>query len=479
MGVKKILFLFVVFIVLSNICGRCEMKKLDSIRLTNPGIEQIFQVESVYTGEIGIHSLCYDGQYIYAGTRGYPTPGLPGAMGQIVKIEPNSMTKVAVLTLNEGETEVQSLITDGTYLYAAYTGGYTNLLKIDPATLLVVDRWELEKSYGTRGIAFDGTYIYIASLSPVKVLKIDPKDMSRVSTCTLAEDEKEIYDLLYDGTYLYAACFTWPGKIVKIDPSTMTKVSTLTLNTGEDCLTALCYDGTYIYGSCYTTPGKVVKIDVASFSEVSSVTLEDDERQLRDIVFDGEYIYVSCWWKYGKLVKIDPYTMTRISALYPDYPNYKSLSRLTTDGEYIYASYAGTEGQVYKIISVGPETKDMVNLENVSIGAGEIYKFFSYKGEGILQEALISSPNSNFGVLLNVDGIEILNKSYTELEQISSLLSSITALPERDENGDLTGNYIICLKNISFQNSVVISVKNNSGSPVTFNNLFTLIKKGG
>ncbi|GAI91853.1 unnamed protein product, partial [marine sediment metagenome] len=89
---------------------------------------------------------------------------------------------------------------------------------------------------------------------------------------------------------------------------------------------------------------------------------------------------------------------------------------------------------------------------------------------------LILSSSTNFSVIVNVDGEEILNRTYTQYTDITQILKDISAFEERDSDGNRLGKYTVHLININFKDSISIEVKNNSASPITFNNLFCKYK---
>lgn len=124
----------------------------------------------------------------------------------------------------------------------------------------------------------------------------------------------------------------------------------------------------------------------------------------------------------------------------------------------------------------GLNTTGVIDITNKSIGAGETYQFISFEELGLIEECLILSPSTNFSVIVNVDGEETLNKTYTQYTNITQIIKDISAFEERDSDGNPLGKYIVHLVNINFKNSITIQVKNNSGSSITFDNLFCKYK---
>jgi len=86
---------------------------------------------------------------------------------------------------------------------------------------------------------------------------------------------------------------------------------------------------------------------------------------------------------------------------------------------------------------------------------------------GKLRELLVRSPSSNFEIRVFADGVEIINRSYSELEEISPTLSTIDAYQEED-----SGLYILRIENISWITQFQLSLKANT--PITFNQILAI-----
>ncbi|MBA7491907.1 hypothetical protein ES702_02455 [subsurface metagenome] len=130
-------------------------------------------------------------------------------------------------------------------------------------------------------------------------------------------------------------------------------------------------------------------------------------------------------------------------------------------------------GLVQEKASVG-----CVDLTDVLVEAGKTHEFLSHGYPGYLDECLVVSPSTDFSVVVTIDDKEFFNKTYAEYCNITQVLRCISAFEERDEDGNPLGNYIVHIKNLAFKESIVISVRNNGGSPVTFHNLLAKYKGG-
>jgi hypothetical protein len=83
--------------------------------------------------------------------------------------------------------------------------------------------------------------------------------MSTVTVWTGASGVNQITSLVFDGTYIYAGHSLSPTKIVQVDPSAMATVATWTGASGENYCNALAFDGTYIFIATFATPSKVIR----------------------------------------------------------------------------------------------------------------------------------------------------------------------------------------------------------------------------
>lgn len=122
-------------------------------------------------------------------------------------------------------------------------------------------------------------------------------------------------------------------------------------------------------------------------------------------------------------------------------------------------------------------TTKIADITDQNVGAGATYDFLSVSNKfGYVEECLVISPSTDFSVIVNVDGEEILNRTYTQYTDITQVVKDISAFEERDSDGNPLGKYTVHLININFKSSITIQVKNDSASPITFANLFCKYK---
>lgn len=123
----------------------------------------------------------------------------------------------------------------------------------------------------------------------------------------------------------------------------------------------------------------------------------------------------------------------------------------------------------YKRVQVFDSAEAIADFPSQVIAAGGTFDPISVTGSGVLDELMVLSPNTSFGVAVAVDGSTILSKTYAQLNALTQSLRCVSAFAELDENGDATGKYLIHLKDISFLASLVARVTNTGGASATFN----------
>lgn len=100
------------------------------------------------------------------------------------------------------------------------------------------------------------------------------------------------------------------------------RVGALQLGSGEDEPIAIVIDpeGTYAYAATFTFPGQVVKIDLKTFERVGAITFAEDEAAATQgaiMAPDGQHAYVFTTYagSQARMVKIDLETFTRVGHL--------------------------------------------------------------------------------------------------------------------------------------------------------------------
>ncbi|NVM57798.1 MAG: hypothetical protein HWN51_06745 [Desulfobacterales bacterium] len=122
---------------------------------------------------------------------------------------------------------------------------------------------------------------------------------------------------------------------------------------------------------------------------------------------------------------------------------------------------------VYKPLKRGVET--IADFPTKVIAVGKYFDPINVVGSGELDELMVLSPNTDFAVVVAVDGTTILSKTYAELNALTQSLRCVSAFPEVDEDGNPTGDYLAHIKGISFLVSLVARVANTGAVDTTFN----------
>lgn len=87
---------------------------------------------------------------------------------------------------------------------------------------------------------------------------------------------------------------------------------------------------------------------------------------------------------------------------------------------------------------------------------------------GRLKEITIRSPSTSFSLLIMVDGVKKIERSYTEMAAMSAYSDTIDAFEEVDG-----GVYIIHIKDINWTTTIEATLHVDDG-PITFQNLWAV-----
>lgn len=118
----------------------------------------------------------------------------------------------------------------------------------------------------------------------------------------------------------------------------------------------------------------------------------------------------------------------------------------------------------------------LVDIFDEVVASGATFEFVNVSKRGFISEFLVLASDPYFSVIVNLDSVEVMNRTYLDSVSVSCHIAALSAFEERDEDGILTGKYVFHYSDIAFKESITISVKNNSGSNLTFDNLFCKYK---
>ncbi|MBA7521247.1 hypothetical protein ES705_13352 [subsurface metagenome] len=122
-------------------------------------------------------------------------------------------------------------------------------------------------------------------------------------------------------------------------------------------------------------------------------------------------------------------------------------------------------------VPIEPTTR-FVDLAGSIVGAGEWLTILEESEAGELEQFHVRSPNTDFRILIDVDGVSVFNKTYDEIREIQQNSPELSAFAELDEDGDPTDHYIASIRNIPYESSILVRVQNTGLVVVTFSQLF-------
>lgn len=178
--------------------------------------------------------ITYDGTYIYV-TIGF---NMPSRAARLVKIDPATMATVGQWDgVGAQYTSFGHTMFDD-YAYVSCGSVPARVAKVDKTTMTTVGEWVGDISDGgwIEGLVFDvtndgtyvyaGTYDYLESLvDPTRLIKIDPATMTTVSKYQGAADELFCMSTFHYNGQVFMGLLYYPhSMILRIDTATMTKV---------------------------------------------------------------------------------------------------------------------------------------------------------------------------------------------------------------------------------------------------------------
>ncbi len=206
---------------------------------------------------------------------GFAYFGTYDAPAVIAKVDLSDFSKVATLTLPNGDEGARSAV-------------------IDP----------------------EGGFVYfgLATRSTGKVAKIRLSDFSFVESITMDSGVDDLTSAVIDTAngFAYFGTNTSPGMVQQIQLSDFTAAAMITLDSGEDGLTSAVIDteNGFAYFGTDTSPGQVIKVDVdpsRNFQKRGVVTLDSGLDKLAAAAIDvsGGRAYFGTNTSTGKVVRID------------------------------------------------------------------------------------------------------------------------------------------------------------------------------
>lgn len=188
-----------------------------------------------------------------------------------------------------------------------------------------------------RGLAWDGSYLWMAEDDTKSLYRIDTLDGSVVDTIN-TPGNSNTQGLTWDGSHLWHA--EYDGRVYKIDP--VAKIVVLSFNTPTSRPTGLAWDGTYLWTASYQDD-KIYQfsaVDGSLINEFASPTtnpwgLTWSDSTLWNVQNQG-----------GDIFELDP-TSGAVKNSYPGTAGHNLLG-LTTDGHNLWV-VDNTADSLYKV----------------------------------------------------------------------------------------------------------------------------------
>ena len=117
-----------------------------------------------------------------------------------------------------------------------------------------------------------------------------------------------------------------------------------------------------------------------------------------------------------------------------------------------------------------PKTEIRYEVDRTISGAGR-RTLIDETGKGELSEFVVVAESSSYRVIIYVDGKEVLNATWSEINELSQELREVNAFTTiNTETGEVTG-YGFNLINVKWQKSFRLEIVNTSTSSLRFKKL--------
>lgn len=267
-----------------------------------------------------------DGEFAYFGTTASP--------GQVVKFDLATNTRIAALTLAEGENTLISAAIDpvGGFAYFGTRTVPGRIVKIDLATFTRVGAITLaagEDELAASVIDPTGVFGYFGTRTdPARIVKVDLASFERVGAIVLdsSQEEAMIASAAVDpaGEFAYFGMGIYTGKVAKIDLAGFQAVDVIAV--APQGITTTTIDAAGRYAFLGASPpggfgnGMFIRLDLASFQPDASIELDLDNNEggVTATVIDpaGRFAYVGTAWGSAKrLLQIDLHDFARVGEI--------------------------------------------------------------------------------------------------------------------------------------------------------------------
>ena len=215
----------------------------------------------------------------------------PGQVGSLAWWQ--DPARPATVTVGTGPRGVAF---DGSALWITNSGS-NNVSKINPTTNTVIAT--VTVGTGPVAVAFDGTNIWVANNGSNNVSKINPTTNTVIATVFVGLGPA---GLAYDGTNIWVSNYN-AGTVKKINPTTNAITATVIVGTGTE---GLAFDGTSLW---VANSGNLTLSKINTTTNTVSATLTFVDGYPVEVAYDGINIWVTVRGGVnGFLKKINPTT---------------------------------------------------------------------------------------------------------------------------------------------------------------------------
>jgi hypothetical protein len=331
--------------------------------------------------------------YAYFGTNYYDS--------QVLKINLDSFTLSATLTLTAGDGKLQSAVIDSAGGYAYFAGqkssggGSVIKIKLSDFTRESAITLNADEPYASSAV-FDSSngkiYLGIYSINPGKVVKVQTSDFTQVATLNLDKGAGYLQNGVIDAAGDFAYFISEDQRIVKVNLSDFSlPIDPVYFSEMANGGTQIKIDETrgFLYVVSEANPCKIAKVSLADLSVDSSVSLAAGMSFCRAVVFDetNGFLYLGNHGETagaGKIVKVDVTDLSEdasisFAAQTNEYNFWSAVIDTTRGYAYFGTDHTNTTaGIVVKI-----KLSDFTRTSSLSLSSGEIR----------LQSAVIDETN--------------------------------------------------------------------------------------
>lgn len=316
--------------------------------------------------------------------------GWPTWIPTVVKLALADLSYQSEWDGNYNEDHINSIVTDGSYLYvAANTNDPAVVVKVNPTTMVETSKWNSNNTTDSivSGLTILGSYLYAASqASPTVIYKIDKSTMTTVGSWTGAagQNSSNLNSITNDGTYIYvgidgfAAGSAPRTQVVQINPTTMATVATWVGDGGANDRSAYQVSNGpagIVYAAVKNNAGgpsgRIYSILTSNMTTQGMWQSSGAAEDTNSVTYDGSSVYAATYGVNPPVIyKINPATMTTSSnwtGALTDLSQFADF--LTYNGGYVYATAWSSFDSNPQIVQI--KSSDMSKVASYYTGSAD------------------------------------------------------------------------------------------------------------